>query len=85
MSDKKYFDINTKPIGNIAPLPANKIKPKGTRRKYSHVFSADRQLKKVVGKNGQTKWRRVPAGSLVFYGKQNTHTRKKSNINKDNL
>lgn len=85
MTDRKYFDIDTRPIGNVAPSKPIPAKHVGKRRRYSHKFTKDKVLKKVIGKDGQTKWRRVPQGSVVFYGKQYTHRNKAGNVNKDNL
>lgn len=73
----EYFDKNTQPVEPMKPIPAEKIKPQAKRRRYAHAFSAGRKLKRVRGASGQNRWRVVPDGAVVFYGKQYSHNTKK--------
>jgi hypothetical protein len=76
----KTFDDDTRPTGPVPPEPSDVIRPKATRRRYSHTFSAGRRLKLVRGANGQNRWRIVPDAAIVHYGKQQ-FTSKKSSVN----
>ena len=67
-----YFDNDTRPVSPDQPIPSEKIRPQARRRRYSHTFSAGRQLKKIINSKGQPKWRRIPDGALVHYGKQDS-------------
>ena len=73
----EYFDKNTQPVEAIPASPANKLHPLSRRRRYSHTFSAGRRLKLVRGASGQNRWRIVPDGAVVHYGKQYSHNTKK--------
>lgn len=77
------FDVDTRPQEPIPAAPANRIQPIRRRRKYSHKFSAGRNLKLVRGANGQNRWRLVPDASIVFYGKQDSKNTKKRISKKD--
>lgn len=79
-----YFDKNTLPVAPLPAVPANKIKPLSRRRRYAHTFSAGRQLKLVRGASGQNRWRIVPDGAIVHYGKQYSKNSKKRVSKKHN-
>lgn len=72
-----YFDNNTQPVAPLQNVPAVKIKPQARRRRYAHTFSAGRRLKLVRGASGQNRWRVVPDGAIVHYGKMYSHNTKK--------
>lgn len=72
-----YFDKNTAPVEPLRAVPAEKIHPLAKRRRYAHTFSAGRRLKLVRGASGQNRWRVVPDGAIVHYGKMYSHNTKK--------
>lgn len=80
----EYFDRNTQPVPASPAVSAIKIQPKNKRRRYAHTFSAGRRLKLIRSASGQNKWRIVPDGAIVHFGKQFSHNTKKriSNPNK---
>lgn len=76
-SYKKLFDRDTRPVEpvkSVGPEPAQKV---ARRRRYSHTFSAGRQRKLIRDTKGRNKWRIVPDGAVVHYGKQLSHRKKK--------
>lgn len=79
----EYFDKNTQPVAATPAAPAEKIRPQAKRRRYAHTFSAGRRLKIVRGASGQNRWRVVPDGAIVHYGKQFSHNAKKRVSKKD--
>lgn len=79
----QYFDKKTLPVEPLPANPPNKLKPLAKRRRYSHTFSAGRHLKLVRGASGQNRWRIVPDGAIVHYGKQYSHNTKKRITKKD--
>jgi hypothetical protein len=72
-----YFDKNTLPVSPLAAIPPERIKPLAKRRRYAHTFSSGRRLKLVRGVSGQNRWRVVPDGAIVHYGKQFSKNKKK--------
>lgn len=77
----RFFDKDTSPK---QPLEAEKPEPVeklARRRNYAHTFSAGRKFKLVRGANGHQRWRRLPDGAIVHYGKnqRNTDAHKYSN------
>lgn len=69
----KFFDTDRRaqsPEKAEKDVAATKL---ARRRRYSHTFSAGRRAKLVTNKAGRAKWRRVPDGALVHYGKTNSH------------
>jgi hypothetical protein len=75
---KKSFDIDQRPTEPARAIPAVPIKPKSRRRRYAHTFSAGRHLKLIRSASGKMKWRRVPDGAIVHFGKQYSHRRPKN-------
>lgn len=79
----EYFDKNTQPVAPLKSVPPEKIKPQAKRRRYAHTFSAGRRLKLVRGASGQNRWRIVPDGAIVHYGKMYSHNTKKRSSKKE--
>lgn len=79
MVDKKQFDIDQRPKALLQPEPSVSIGPIARRRRYSHTFSAGRHLKLIRSASGKMRWRRVPDGAIVHFGKQYSH-RKSADI-----
>lgn len=76
-SYKKLFDKDTRPtepVKSEGPEPAEKL---ARRRRYAHTFSAGRRRKLIRDTKGRNKWRIVPDGAVVHYGKQFSHRTKK--------
>lgn len=84
-SFNKFFDKDTRPVEatrSTGPEPVQKL---ARRRRYSHTFSAGRKRKLIRDAKGRNKWRIVPDGALVHYGKQFSHRKKKDpNLGKRN-
>jgi hypothetical protein len=64
------FDRNTQPVPPLPATPVERHPPLSRRRRYAHTFSAGRHLKLVRGADGQNRWRVVPDGAIVHFGKQ---------------
>lgn len=74
---KKFFDVDQQPVPPEPPEKPEKVKPIRRRRRYAHKFSAGRTRKLVRGANGQNRWRKVPDGAIVFFGKRQLYFKNK--------
>jgi hypothetical protein len=74
----KFFDKDTRPRPPEENVKAEPATPVARRRRYAHTFSAGRTLKLMKGANGHNRWRRMPDGALVWYGKQQLNTKSHS-------